>query len=145
LTYKVVFFTRTGTCKRVAEKISEGLSCEAVQISDNMNWKGFLGFIKAGFYSSTNRNVKIDIPENLVNAVDEYIVVAPLWAGGLAPAIRALLSQLPTEKVHLVVTSDGSYLKDRLGYKSVYDISKNSNDEDLVIKGIVNNLKAAHL
>jgi len=110
-----------------------------------MNWKGFLGFIKAGFYSSTNRNVKIDIPENLVNAVDEYIVVAPLWAGGLAPAIRALLSQLPTEKVHLVVTSDGSYLKDRLGYKSVYDISKNSNDEDLVIKGIVNNLQAAHL
>ena len=108
-----------------------------------MNWKGFLGFIKAGFYSSTNRNVKIDIPENLLDAVDDFIVVAPLWAGGIAPAIRALLRTIPKEKVHLVVTSDGSYLKDRLGYKSVYDIAKNSNDEDSVINRLVNNLQAA--
>ena len=143
MTYKVVFFTRTGTCKRVAEKISDRLSCEVVQISDNMNWKGFLGFIKAGFYSSTNRNVKIDIPENLLDAVDDYIVVAPLWAGGIAPAIRALLRTIPKEKVHLVVTSDGSHLKDRLGYKSVYDIAKNSNDEDLVINSLVRNLQDA--
>ena len=141
--YKVVFFTRTGTSKRVAEKISDRLSCEAVQISDNMNWKGFLGFIKAGFYSSTNRNVKIDIPENLFDAVDDYIVVTPLWAGGIAPAIRALLRTIPKEKVHLVVTSDGSHLKDRSGYKSVYDISKSSNDEDMDINRIVNNLQDA--
>jgi hypothetical protein len=143
LTYKVVFFTRTGTCQRVAEKISDKLFCEAVQISDNKNWKGFLGFIKAGFYSSTNRNVKIDIPGNLLDAVDDYIVVAPLWAGGLAPAIMALFRAIPIEKVHLVVTSDGSYLKNRLGYKSIYDIAKNSNDEDLVINGLVKNLQDA--
>jgi hypothetical protein len=143
LKYKVVFFTRTGISKRVAEKISDRLSCEAVQITDNMNWKGFWGFFKAGFYSSTNRNVKIDIPANLLEGVDDFIVIAPLWAGGLAPAIRALLSTLPKEKVHLVVTSDGSNLKNRLGYKSVYDIAKNSNDEDSVIDRLINNLTAA--
>ena len=123
MTYKVVFFTRTGTSKRVAAKISDRLSCEAVQISDNMNWKGILGFIKAGFYSSTNRNVNINIPEKLFDAVDDYIVVAPLWAGGIAPAIRALLSTIPKEKVHLVVTSDGSHLKDRLGI-SIYELRR---------------------
>lgn len=140
MTYKVVFFTRTGTSQRVAEKISKRLSCEVVQISDNKNWKGILGYIKAGFYSSTNRDVKINIPENLYEGVDAYIVVSPVWAGGLASAVRVLLRTIPKEKVHLVVTSDGGLLKDRSGYKSVYDIIKSGNDEDLVIDRLVNNL-----
>lgn len=142
--YKVFFFTRTGTSKRVAEKISARLSCEAEKVSDNMNWNGFLGFIKGGFYSSTNRTVKIDFRANMSTSVDDYIVVAPLWAGGLAPAARALLKMIPNDKVNLVVTSDGSNLKDRSGYKSVYDIAKNSNNEDQVINTLVNNLQGVH-
>ena len=58
-----------------------------------------------------------------IDAADEYIVVAPLWAGGLAPAARALLKTLPIEKVHLVVTSIGNHVKDRSGFKSVTDIT----------------------
>jgi len=104
-----------------------------------MNWKGIFGFIKAGYYSSTNKKVDIKILGNL-DAVNEYIVVAPLWAGGLAPAIRTLLKTLPIEKVHLVVTSFGNHVKNRLGYKSVTDITKNKRNEDQVIDSLVNSL-----
>ena len=137
--YVVVYFTRTNTCKRVAEKISDRLPCEVIQITDNMNWKGIFGFIKAGYYSSTNKKVDIKILGNL-DAVNEYIVVAPLWAGGLAPATRTLLKTLPIEKVHLVVTSIGNHVKNRLGYKSVTDITKNKRNEDQVIDSLVNSL-----
>jgi hypothetical protein len=130
--YKVVFFTRTNNSKRIAEKISKKLSCEAVQITDNKNWNGIFGFIKAGYYSSTNKKVEIQILGNL-NSVDEYIVVTPLWAGGIAPATRTFLKTIPLDKVHLVVTSDGSHVKSRSGYKSVSDITKNKMNEDLVI------------
>ena len=82
--YQVVYFSRTNYSKSIAEKIAKKLACEVIQITDNKNWKGFLGFMKAGFYSSTNRPVEIEILGKL-NASDETIVVAPLWAGALAP------------------------------------------------------------
>ncbi len=81
--YKVVYFTRTNYSKKVAEKIANKLSCEAIQIIDNKNWNGCLGFIKAGYYSSIKKPVEIEILGNLDTA-DEFIVVAPLWAGGVA-------------------------------------------------------------
>lgn len=137
--YKVVFFTRTNNSKRIADKISEKLSCDAIQIIDNKNWKGIFGFIKAGYYSSTNKSVDIKILGNL-DAVDEYIVVTPLWAGGIAPATRTFLRTTPLDKVHLVVTSDGGQIKNRSGYKSVSDITKSNNNEELIINDLVNSL-----
>jgi hypothetical protein len=137
--YKIVYFTRTGTSKGVVEKLSNKLSCEAIQVTDNMNWKGIIGFIKAGYYSQKNKSVEIKIHGNLDDA-EEFIVVSPLWAGGLAPAIRVLLRNLPLEKIHLVVTSKGSNLQDRSGFKSVSDIVKSKNDEDVIINNLVKTL-----
>lgn len=139
MNYKVVYFTRTGNSKRVAEKIASKLSCEALQITDNMNWKGGFGYLKGGYYASLNRDVDINIPENLDSA-DELIVVTPIWAGGIAPDIKAFLKNTTLSKVHLVVTSLGSILKDRAGFKSVCDIVKNKNDEDVIILNFVSNL-----
>lgn len=139
MNYKVVYFTRTGNSKRVAEKIASKLSCEALQITDNMNWKGGFGYLKGGYYASLNRDVDINIPENLDSA-DELIVVTPIWAGGIAPDIKAFLKNTTLNKVHLVVTSLGSILKDRAGFKSVCDIVKNKNDEDVIILNFVSNL-----
>ena len=139
MNYIVVFFTRTKASQRVAEKIASQLGCKTVEITDHMNWKGIFGFIKAGFYSSTNRPVKIEVLGSLGDA-DEFIVVGPLWAGGLAPALTAFLKTLPPEKVHLVVTSDGSAVKNRSGYKSVSDVVKSQVNEDLVIAALVKRL-----
>ena len=139
MNYKVVYFTRTGNSKRVAEKIANKLSCEALQITDNMNWKGVFGYLKGGYYASLNRDVDINIPENL-DSDDELIVVTPMWAGGIAPDIKTFLKSTTLSKVHLVVTSLGSKLKDRSGFKSVTDIAKNKNDEDVIISNLVSNL-----
>jgi len=55
LNYKVVYFSRSNTSKRIAEGISKKLNCSIVQVTDDKNWDGLFGFIKAGFYSSTNK------------------------------------------------------------------------------------------
>jgi len=137
--YGVIYFTRTNNSKRVAEKISNKLSCELIQITDNINWKGIIGYLKAGFYSMTNKSVDIQFLGNL-EAVEEYIIVGPLWAGGLASALKTLLNQFPRDKVHLVVTSIGSHVEDRSGYLSVHDITSNTNNEDAVIEDLVKGL-----
>lgn len=137
--YGVIYYTRTNNSKRVAEKISNKLSCELIQISDNINWKGIIGYLKAGYYSMTNKSVDILFLGNL-DAVEEYIIVGPLWAGGLASALRTLLNQFPRDKMHLVVTSIGSHVEDRSGYISVHDITSNTDNEDVVIEDLVNSL-----
>ena len=139
MNYKVIYFTRTGTSRRVAEKIANKLSLEAIEITDNMNWKGIFGFIKGGYYASTNRDVEIKIPKNLDDA-DEIIVVTPLWAGRVAPAINTFLKTKALEKIHLVVTSGGSNIKDRSGYKSVSGIVKSKNNEEVIISNFVNSI-----
>jgi hypothetical protein len=137
--YGVIYYTRTNNSKRVAEKISNKLSCDLIQVTDNINWKGLVGYIKAGFYSMTHKHVDIQLTGDL-DGMEEYIVVGPLWAGGLAPAFITLLNQLPRDKVHLVVTSIGSHVEDRSGYLSVHDITSNTDNEDVVIKDLVKGL-----
>jgi len=137
--YSVIYYTRTNNSKRVAEKISNKISCELIQITDNINWKGIVGYLKAGYYSMRNKHVDIQYLDKL-DAVEEYIIVGPLWAGGLAPALKTLLNQFPRNKVHLVVTSIGIQVEDRSGYLTVHDITKNTGNEDSVIEGLVNSL-----
>lgn len=140
MNFKVVFYTRTNTCTRIAEAISKKLSCDVVQIIDNNNWQGLSGFFKAGYYSSTNKKVKIKIQGNL-DHVDEYIVVTPLWAGGIAPPTKEFLKTIPIEKVHLVVSSLGNHVKDRSGYRSVSDVTKKDKNEELIINQLVSQLQ----
>ena len=139
MNYKVVYFTRTGTSKRIAEKIASKLSCESIQITDNMNWKGIFGFIRGGYYASKNKEVEIKVNGNSEN-VDEFIVVTPLWAGGVAPSIKAFLKNTTLNKINLVVNSAGSTIKNPLGYKSVSNIMKSKNNEDVVIDNFVKSL-----
>ena len=138
----VVYFTRSGTSQRVAQQLAQQLNLPLVTVTDNHNWKGFIGFIKGGFYSSNNKAVKITTSEPLTNH-DELIVVSPLWAGGVAPAIRQLLTKIPSNQVHLVVTSNGSTIKQREGYRSVSDIVRNQNHQDQVISQLVNKVTKA--
>jgi hypothetical protein len=137
--YCVIYYTRTNNSRRIAEKIAGQLSCELVQIMDDINWKGLVGYLKAGFYSMTNKHVDIQLKRDF-DDVEEMIVVGPLWAGGLAVALRTFLNKFPRNKVHLVVSSIGSHVEDRSGYLTVHDITRNAENEDLVIEGLVDRL-----
>jgi len=137
--YTVVYFSRTGNSRRIAEKIAQKLSTEAIEITDNMNWDGLLGYARAGQYALKNKDVTITIHGN-INDADELIVISPLWCGKIAPAIRKLLQTLPQSKVHLVISSGGSLLKERAGYESVLDIVKKENNEDEKINIFVGSL-----
>lgn len=140
---KVVYFTRTKTSERVAMKIAARLSCECLQITDNVNWQGLIGYIKAGYYSSSNRRVDIKISGE-VGTPAELIIVSPLWAGGLPPATRVFLESVPLDTVHLVVTSNGSKVKQRSDYKSVSDITRNDKNKDTVVDKLIERLRSAY-
>jgi len=139
MNYKIIYFTRTGTNKKIAEKISNKLSCEIIQITDNKNWKGVFGFIKGGFYSSTNKDVDIKI-HGKINDIDEIILISPLWAGKICPAVNKFIGNKSLNNIHLVISSNGSNLKDRPSFKSIHEIIKSKNNEDKVIEELIKQL-----
>jgi len=136
----VLYFTRTENSQRIAEKISNELSCDLVQVTDHINYHGLFGYLKAGSYSMRNKHVDIEVLGD-IDGLEEYVVVGPLWAGGLAPAVKTLLDQLPRNKVHLVVSSRKDPVEDRSGFLSVRDVTQKADNEDLVIKDLVNSLQ----
>ena len=38
MTYAVIYFSRTGTSRRIAEKIAKKLSVEPIEVTDNVDW-----------------------------------------------------------------------------------------------------------
>jgi len=144
----VLFFSRTGTSKRVATKIAEGLKLKPIEITDDKNWKGILGYIKGGYYSSTNKSVNIKVNGDFKDA-DEYVVVSPLWAGGPTPTVREFLKQVPLNKVNLVLTCKGSNIESALlkyetsvgKLKAGFGIVNRLNNENKCIEDIIKAVK----
>jgi protein involved in ribonucleotide reduction len=141
MTYAVIYFSRTGTSRRIAEKIAKKLSVEPVEVTDNMDWDGTLGYMRAARYAMQNKDVTVQT-RGQIGTVDEYIVITPMWCGKITPAIRILLQDLPKDKVNLIVSSGGMNLKERDGYLSVLDIMKKDKNEDQQVDAFVGSLSA---
>lgn len=136
---KIVYFSRSGTCKKIGYELGKKLSCEVIEIKDNKDWKGFLGILKGSYYAISGKDVEISLSGS-VDSSDELVVITPLWAGRIVPAVKKFLSGVGKDKVSLVVCSNGSTLENRSGYNKVYDIVSNKNKSGTVIKEIVDDL-----
>lgn len=148
MNYKVLFFTRTGNSKRIAEKIAKAFNSDPIEITDDKNWTGIFGFIRGGFYSATNRSVNIKVNGDTLDT-DQYIVVTPIWAGVPTPAIKMFLKDVNVNKVNLVVSYQGSNVKKAINkfeqkiekFNNVFSIVEKEDDEDKRITEIINILK----
>lgn len=104
---------RSGNSKRVAEKIAAGLGVKVIEITDDKDWSGIFGYIKAGYYASFDKSVDIKVDGD-IEGVEQFIVVSPTWAGGPVPAVRKFLKGIDSTRAYLVMTSMGSDFKKSL-------------------------------
>ena len=139
MTGSVVYFSRSGNSKRVAEQISTKLGFELIALEDQMNWNGFLGYMKAGYYTIKNKPVPMTLSSQ-PSDTSNLIVVSPLWAGGPAQVVRQFLDEKPLDTISLVLTSNASVANDlpnREKYAYVGDIVKKMKNEEMIIGAIV--------
>ena len=136
---KIVYFTRSGNCKRIAESIAGGTGGQLVEVKDNKNWKGFFGFLKGGYYATRNKEVEIYLIGE-VGSEDDLVVVSPVWASGMPPAIRMFLKDKRRDDISLVISASGSSVNDKDGFKKVYEISQANGNESEVIDSIIGDL-----
>ncbi len=136
---KVAYFSRSGNSKRIAEKLARGLGCKTIEITDSMDWSGIVGFVKAGFYTSKNKDLPVKVIGKIYDK-DEIIVVSPVWASHPAQAVRIYLRGREFSKTHLVLTSSGSTakkLENRTAFASVNEIVKKKKNEDEIVNALI--------
>jgi len=106
----LVFYTRTGTTKKVATSISENLKCDVEQVFDTKKRDGPLGYLSAG--KDATFKLKTKIKETTKNPKDYDLVIigTPVWAFTLTPAIRTYISKNKNnfKKVAFFCTMGGS-------------------------------------
>jgi flavodoxin len=105
----VVFYSRTGNTRRVAEEIQNNLDCDIEEIIDTKNRSGPLGYMKSGRDASSG---KLTVLEDITHDPSQYdllIIGTPLWAWHVATPVRTYIHQNHTifSKVAFFCTAGG--------------------------------------
>lgn len=87
----VIYFSRTGTVRTVAEKIKEKLNCDSEEIKDLANRQGTLGYLKSGREATMEKPAKIEEIKSKIEDYDLVIIGTPVWAYNMSSPIRACL------------------------------------------------------
>lgn len=89
----VVFYSRTGSTKKVGEAIAQKLNCDIEEIISIKNRTGFFGLIRSGFETAFKKLPEIKNIEHDPSLYDIVIIGTPVWGGTMASPIRTFLSQ----------------------------------------------------
>ncbi|WP_041077774.1 flavodoxin family protein [Thermotoga caldifontis] len=135
--WAIVYFTRTGNCERIATKLSEMTGYPAIRLVDDVNWSGFLGFIKAGFYALTGKRTRIRLEGKL--DAERIVLVTPIWAGFITPAARSFLDHFDPSKILLVTVSEVTTpedvhrsLKRKYNLLGVHGFTRKTNEDETI-------------
>lgn len=88
----VVYYSRSGNTKKVAEEISSNFNSEIDEIVEIKERKGIMGFLRGGSDASKNILVEIQAPNKDPSNYDLLVIGTPTWAGKMAPAVRTYLN-----------------------------------------------------
>lgn len=88
----VVYYSRSGHTRRVAEAIAAELGADVESVVDFTDRRGFLGYLRAGRDAVLGRLTRISAPRHDPAAYDLIVVGTPIWGASVAPAIRTYLA-----------------------------------------------------
>ena len=100
----IYYFTRTGNCKRIAEKIADRLHFNSYVIEDDVDWKGIKAYFRFQAYAKGKKELKLRYEGN-PQSMDRIILVSPVWGSRMPPAVKKFLKNIPLEKVDMIVSS----------------------------------------
>ncbi len=89
----VVYYSRTGTTKKVAEVISKALDSDIEEVIDMKDRRGAKGYVIAGKDAATKQLTEIKNSKKDISLYGIVIIGTPVWAFTMAPAIRTYLTE----------------------------------------------------
>jgi flavodoxin len=90
----VVYYSRTGTTKKLAQKLSAELKADIEELIDRKNRSGLIGWLYGGRDGMKRIPTDIDPVKSDPADYDVVLIGGPLWGfRGIAPASRTYLLQ----------------------------------------------------
>jgi len=87
----VVFFSRSGTTRRLAEHIARATHADVEEIREPRSRRGILGWLRSGYEGTYRRSAKILPLRRNPQDYDLVYVGSPTWNGSLASPVRGFL------------------------------------------------------
>lgn len=88
-----IYYSRTGNTENTVRDIAKALDAEVVEIHDNVERGGLIGFIKSGMHVSAKHPMHT-IGFKTARPAHEYrlvIVATPIWAGRCSSPVRVFM------------------------------------------------------
>ncbi|MGN0353846.1 MAG: flavodoxin family protein [Muricoprocola sp.] len=117
---QIYYFSRTGRSKEIADQIALRYQTVARKIEDHKKWDGKVNYMKAGAMALSGKTIPVDYMEP--DPDDKIVVVFPLWAGTMPPGVKTFVEAVGKENITAVITSLGSTMKQRDGFKKIIDL-----------------------
>ncbi len=105
----IIYFSRTGRTRRIAEALQEATGFDLEEIKEKASRGGTLGFLKSGM-ESTRKMIPQIIPlTNDPTLYDIVILGTPIWASNMSSPIRAFITEYKNKinNIALFCTGDG--------------------------------------
>ena len=129
----LVYYSRTGNTRIIADTISEFVDCDIEEIVEKDKRKGIIGYLKSGYQASRGKVNHIEDSKYELSDYDLLIIGTPVWAGKMSVPVRTYLKKNMT-KIPLLAcfcTCGGSGIE-----KTIEDIGSYVNTTPLASFGV---------
>jgi len=87
----VVYYSRTGTTRKVAELLTTALRCDSEEIVEAGSRSGMLGYVRSLIEARRQVSSRIGAVAKDPSSYDLIVVGTPVWAWSLSSPVRAFL------------------------------------------------------
>ncbi len=106
----VVYYSRSGNTRFVAEQVCREIGGDVEEIVDKKKRNGFLGFVLSGYDATRGKVTTIEPVKRSPRDYDLVVVGTPMWNKRITPAVRTYLkgNNFSGKQVALFCTNLGS-------------------------------------
>ena len=137
----IYYFTRTGNCKRIAEKIAARLHLHPYTIEDDEDWKGFKVYFKFQSYAKGKKELKLHY-EGDPRSMDRIILVSPVWGSRMPPTVKKFLENIPLKKVDMIASSKIDSMRGIDACHACVQIKQFKKQEDMILREYLDSLSS---
>lgn len=87
----VVYYSRSGNTREVAQIIAQEIPCDIEEIHDTQNRSGILGWIKSGYQVNRGKLTTLKPMEKDPSEYELVIIGTPIWAGYPSVPVKTYL------------------------------------------------------
>ncbi len=89
----VVYYSRTGRTKRVAEELSRKLGCDIEAIVPKDSYRYVTGWLKAGRNAMKGSTVELEPVRSDLDSYDVVVVGTPIWGSTMSVPVRSFIAK----------------------------------------------------